>query len=90
MVLFGKRNVLHPAVIRAWHVVHRPFCPALQPRQIRGVFRLLIAIRQGQERGHRIDVFGGRAFGKAIGKPAVDDVAHLAIAGLAVILPDTV
>ncbi|MNF12326.1 hypothetical protein D3C80_2137700 [compost metagenome] len=82
--------MLHPAVRRARHVVHRPFCPALQPRQVGGIFGLFKAIRQSQERGHGIDVFGGCAFGKAVGKPAVDDVTHLAIAGLAVILQDTV
>ncbi|MNS42870.1 hypothetical protein D3C72_752620 [compost metagenome] len=90
MILFRQGDVLHAAVRRARHVVHRPLCPALQPWQIGGVLRLLKAVRQSQERGHGIDVFGGRTFGKAVGKPAVDDVTHVAVTGLAVILPDAV
>ena len=88
MVFFRQGDVLHPAVFRTRHLGHRPFRPAFQPRPPGLIFGLFVAISQRQERRHGIHVFGGRAFRKAVGKPAVDDVSF--VAGLAVILPDTV
>ena len=90
MVLLRQGHVLHAALLGARHLMHRPLRPALQPRQIRHPASLFKAVCQGQERGHRIDVFGRCPLGEAVGKPAVDDIAHLDIAGLLIILIDAV
>ncbi|MNI82591.1 hypothetical protein D3C73_1393190 [compost metagenome] len=66
--------------------MHRPLGPGIKPRQIRRIARFFIAIRQRQKRRHGIDVFSRRAFCKAVGKPAIDDIAHRFITGLLVIL----
>ncbi len=90
MILFRQGDVLHAARLSARHFVHRPLRPAIEPGQIRGVARLFVAVSQGEKRRHGVDVFGGRAFGKAVGKPAINNVAHRRIAGLLVILINTV
>ena len=90
MVLLRQSHVLHTALLGARHLVHRPLRPALQPRQIRHTAGLFKAVSQGQKRGHSIDVFGRCPLGEAVGKPAIDDITHLDIAGLLVILIDAV
>ena len=90
MVLLRQSHVLHTALLGARHLVHRPLRPALQPRQIRHTAGLFKAVSQGQKRGHSIDVFGRCSLGEAVGKPAIDDITHLDIAGLLVILIDAV
>ena len=90
MVLFRQGDVLHAAMVGARHLIHRPFRPAFQPRQPGRVFGRFVAIRQRQERRHGIHVFGGCAFSETVSKPAVDNLAHAFVTGLAVILPDTV
>ena len=89
-VLFRQGYVLHAAVFGTRHLMHRPLRPALQPRQPGRISGLFVAVRQRQERRHGIYVFGGCPFRKTVRKPAVDNVAHSVVAGLAVVLPDTV
>ena len=90
MVFLRQRDVLHAAVFGARHLIHRPFRPAVEPWQVRRITRLFIAIGQRQERRHGVDVFGGRPLGKTVCKPAVDNIAHRHIAGLLVVLINTV
>ena len=90
MVLFRQRDVLHSPMLRARHLMHRPLRPAIEPGQILRSPGLFVAPGQGQEWGHGINVLRGRPFGEAIGKPAVDNIAHRRVPSLLVVLMNTV
>lgn len=82
-------HVLHAAVGGAREVVHGPFRPRVQPGEVGWVAGLFVEVREGQEGGHCVDVFGG-AFEEAVVEPGVHDVEGGRGACLLVVLEEAV
>ena len=82
-------DVLEPAFLGLGQAIgrHQPFGPHVQIGDVARIGLIFIQIGQRDERGHRVDILGRRAFGKAILEPLLDDAQRLLVAGLLEIAP---
>lgn len=90
MFISSLRYMLHAAIVCSIKVIHRPFGPCIEPRNIGSVASLLVNASQCEENRHSVDILGGTASSKSIPEPVFNDPEAFGILRQLVVLPDSV
>lgn len=82
--------MLHTTVICSLEVIHSPFSPGIEPRNVGPVAGLLVNASKREEDGHRVDILRGAASGEPVAEPILYDLEAFGILRQLVVLPDSV
>lgn len=73
-LISNLRYVLHTTIICSLEIIHRPFGPGIEPRNVGLVPSLLVNASKCKENSHGVDVLGGATSGEPISEPIFYDL----------------